>query len=234
MIPRIIHQYWSNLTGPDDPPPDVNQVIKTTRNLSRGFEHHLWNHQSILTLLEDSPRWQQTFSQMAIPSMKSDLARILVIHRFGGFYLDASCVPRFEHSVERFTNNDGASLVVAESSENSETIMNRIFAAEPENPFLEKVLKDGFEAVAQSISAKQRSVDVWNLTGVLLSNEVRGKSKLVDQVSRWTFEDTFALFTRINCLYKLNPVGRWTDLQKGKLIPIYHEQSKRRDDPNFG
>ncbi len=222
MIPRLIHQYWCNLSETDDPPADVAAVIEETAKLSHPWEHRLWNRESIGAILKSHPDLLRVFERINIPAMKSDLARILVLYEFGGLYLDASCVPRYDYSAEKFISDHAAgALIVAESSENPAILMNRLVATEAKNPHIWNILLKGFEAVSESMARGDRSIDVWSLTGCTLSDYINQHASSIEGLHRWNFEEAFALFTRVSCQYKTEPLGQWVELQSGNLIPVY-------------
>lgn len=221
VIPRILHQFWCNLTLPDHPPGDVAAVIEITRQRTMGWQHHLWNSQSIEEMLRKYPDYLKVFQVINIPAMKSDLARVLVLHEIGGLYLDAACVPRFANSAEKFIADGDPRCVVAESMKDSSVLMNRIIATEARNPYIRRVLEGSFRAVAASITAGDTSIDVWSLTGSKLTKIIRESGSLKNGVRVWAFEEAFAHFTRETCEYKEDPLGQWATLQKGEILPVY-------------
>lgn len=186
-----------------------------------GWQHHLWDSESISDLLRKFPEYLKVFRAINIPAMKSDLARILVLHEFGGLYLDAACVPRFSDSAEKFIADGDARCVVAESMKDSAVLMNRIIAAEAGNPYIMRVLDESFRAVAGSMAAGKSSIDVWALTGSKLTKVVGESAELFEGLKVWTFDEAFAHFTREPCQYKDDPAGQWAILQKGEILPVY-------------
>ena len=221
MIPRTLHQFWTNFDPPHDPPRDVAKVMEVTRRRFQGWEYHLWNSETVEDLLDSMPEYLEIFRRVKIPAMKSDLARILVLHEFGGMYLDASSYPRYEDSAQQFLGETDPSIVVAESFENSEVLMNRIVACEAGHACFRSILETSFQAVADSIESGQESIDVWGLTGITPSNELASRSETIPGLRRLTIEEVLTWFMRESCDYKNTPLGNWNVLQTGNYFPVY-------------
>ena len=85
-IPRILHVVWF---GPDPAP---QAWIDTWREKHPRWRHELWNETRIAALgLENEDQWL-SLVRRGIWDAASDVARIEVLYRFGGVYVDADSV----------------------------------------------------------------------------------------------------------------------------------------------
>lgn len=86
MIPQIIHQIWLSPPMPEK----YTAWGRMLRDLHPGWDVRLWTpvnlHDYDLTLDRYDLRGYH-------PSIVSDVFRILVVHQYGGFYLDCDCEP---------------------------------------------------------------------------------------------------------------------------------------------
>jgi hypothetical protein len=86
MIPRIIHQIWIN--------PELWPVPEFTNSWrdyasKHGWEYHLWTDKEIIEL---GLKWRACYEATNSPHNRSDIARIEILSRFGGFYFDCDFI----------------------------------------------------------------------------------------------------------------------------------------------
>lgn len=222
-IPLILHQFWCNYEAEDVPPIDVMAVLSRTKTLFRDFEYHLWNRSAINVLIERKlPRYSQIYERVNIPAMKSDLSRLIALYIYGGVYLDATITPLRGESIGRLKALiDGSALVVAESRDDPNVILNSFISVEPNNVHISSVLKSCFRSVSQSMEAQDETIDVWKLTGKQLSNYIAGNESGIQSLNRLKFCTASKVFTRISCEYKEDDYRNWDQIQSGKFYPIY-------------
>ena len=83
MIPTVLHHVWVS----DDIPQDIQDLIDTfPQHLPSGWEFKLWRMDDVKSL----PTFGYTAEWMPRAFM-CDLVRIEILHRYGGFYVDADC-----------------------------------------------------------------------------------------------------------------------------------------------
>ena len=225
-VPRIVHGYWVNYDGSNTLPKDVAQAIETTRSIFLDYDHFLWHRESCIELLKKTlPENLPWFKKLTIPAMQSDIARLLVLYKFGGIYMDASVVPRASTSVSELESVIGNSrLTVFESTESSNILMNRFIAAEKGSSAILNILEAAFTQVRSSVDAHEQSIDVWALTGSRLSNFIKHNADDIKGLNRVSFERAHSILTRRNCEYKMTDTGNWLSLQTGRLGPVYRSQ----------
>lgn len=85
-IPKIIHQIWIG----DKLPDEFAAYAAEWRRLHPDWEYRLWDGNSILS------EWQSeahTLSRCDTPAAKSDFARLLILEKYGGLYIDTDFEP---------------------------------------------------------------------------------------------------------------------------------------------
>jgi hypothetical protein len=93
MIPKIIHQLW---LGPR-PLPTYTESWKLCA-FKNDWEYRLWRDKDIDEL---ELKWRACYDAAPLFQIKSDIARIEILSRFGGFYFDCDFVSSGE-SLETF------------------------------------------------------------------------------------------------------------------------------------
>lgn len=87
MIPKIIHQTWKN----KDLPPILQEIVKHNKELltSKGYEFMLWDDDEILELIKrEYPHILKIFEATKTGVQRGDIARIILVHHYGGIYID--------------------------------------------------------------------------------------------------------------------------------------------------
>lgn len=99
FIPKIIHQTWKSASVPAH----LARWAQSWRDHHPGFQYRLWTDQEIENLLSEYfPEWQSIFRAYHQPISRIDLARYLILYRFGGIYadLDEECIRPIDDLIE--------------------------------------------------------------------------------------------------------------------------------------
>jgi mannosyltransferase OCH1-like enzyme len=94
MIPKTIHHLWINsqngTSNLSEIPPDVMDNLRSWQLLEVGYQQKVWSIEEILGFCElhKMPEIVQALSACRFPSMKADIARLLILKFFGGFWVD--------------------------------------------------------------------------------------------------------------------------------------------------
>ena len=123
-IPRIIH-----FSIPTALPLGNGDCIAAVKRLHPDWEIKLWKDPLDPAGFRLAHLWQSTTSQEHL----SDLIRLEVVHRYGGFYINNNF--DFHKSLEPFRSN---SFVIC--SEDGEVLTNAFFGATRSNPILELLI----------------------------------------------------------------------------------------------
>lgn len=83
-IPKVIHRIW--LGGPM--PPVVARYGKAWRDLHPGWLVRTWRDWDLPALTH-----QEWFDRAASPAQRADIARLELLHRYGGVYVDTDFEP---------------------------------------------------------------------------------------------------------------------------------------------
>ena len=87
MIPKIIHQTWfdNNKTLPTI----FDKMIQESKKINQNFEFKLWTDDNIEEFLSNNYKeLYEIYSKNILGVQKSDLARLAIIHYYGGIYID--------------------------------------------------------------------------------------------------------------------------------------------------
>ncbi|AWB08093.1 hypothetical protein A6A40_23955 (plasmid) [Azospirillum humicireducens] len=110
LVPRLIHQTWKTR----DVPPELLAFQRSWTGRNPGFAYRFWTDDDIGRFVaEEHPALLPVFRGYADPIARIDLARYLILRRFGGVYadLDFECLRPIDGLLE------GRSFVVGQEPE---------------------------------------------------------------------------------------------------------------------
>ncbi|GLR80821.1 glycosyltransferase (plasmid) [Azospirillum oryzae] len=164
-IPRLIHQTWKTR----DVPLEFQALQRSWIDRNSGFEYRFWTDEDIGRFIaEEHPALLPVFHGYADPIARIDLARYLILRRFGGVYadLDFECLRPIDGLLE------GRSFVVGLEPEEHGRLAKAVerglprilcpsfLASVPGHPFWDHLLDRLVEA--------RSSADVLDATGPFL------------------------------------------------------------------
>ena len=125
MIPRRIHRIW--LGGPM--PPEVAEYGQRWKELHPGWQVRTWRDWDLPAL-----RHQVCFDLATTPAASADIARLELLQRFGGLYVDTDAEPLrpFDPLLEESTCFLGR--------EDDRWIATGVIGATPHHPFVNRLL----------------------------------------------------------------------------------------------
>jgi len=82
-IPKIMHQLW---IGPHPPP---QKELDSWREQHPDWEYMFWDETALKTHFPDGLHNQAQFDAISEWNGKCDIARYEILHKFGGFFIDA-------------------------------------------------------------------------------------------------------------------------------------------------
>ena len=106
MIPKIIHQLWINPNREDfndgsqlqGIPPEVERQCMKWWSLYPTYLYRLWSLEEILATADDDQmvgkRVRAVILSLRFPAAQADVARLLLLRTFGGFWVDLKLEPR--------------------------------------------------------------------------------------------------------------------------------------------
>jgi glycosyltransferase involved in cell wall biosynthesis len=164
-IPRLIHQTWKTR----DVPPEFQALQRSWIGCNPGFTYRFWTDGDIGRFVaEEHPALLPVFRGYADPIARIDLARYLILRRFGGVYadLDFECLRPIDGLLE------GRSFVVGREPEEHSRLAKAVerglphilcpsfLASVPDHPFWDHLLDRLVEA--------RHCPDVLDATGPFL------------------------------------------------------------------
>jgi mannosyltransferase OCH1-like enzyme len=196
VIPRIIHHVWID---PDFQPStlqtvpmDVLDNLLAWTNLETNYRQKIWLIHEIIDLCQ-----KQNLHDIAtairscrFPSMKADIARLLLLQVFGGFWADLKLHPNLRF-LDRFSGYD---LVLTEHFPKDDLpdptghISNSFIGAVPSNPVIVRALQTVVENVNNRMAGSIYHVSgATNLMNAIKEVGERGAYFLLPHQTAWDY-----------------------------------------------
>ncbi len=217
-IPRLIHQTWKSR----DLPPEFQALQCSWIDRNPGFEYRFWTDEDIGRFIaEEHPALLPVFHGYADPIARIDLARYLILRRFGGVYadLDFECLRPIDGLLE------GRSFVVGLEPEEHGGLAKAVerglprilcpsfLASVPGHPFWDHLLDRLVEA--------RSCADVLDATGPFLLTRAHADYE-------WARHEDGAAAVTVLPPELLYPVTK-EDCWSGRLFdPVFWERATRR------
>ena len=180
-IPKIIHQIWVGKTGTSVQPPErYGPYTDSLRKMNPDFKYRMWLDDDINSLIQkDYAEFWKIYNQLPYPIMKADMARWIVLHKYGGVYSDLDFIGLKPLSGlwEKYPDND--IILVCEPKHilsGNNKCNNGFIQSIPQHPAVLGVVK----TIAARCGARgfaKGHVDVINTTG---------PGAVFDSMSQWT------------------------------------------------
>jgi mannosyltransferase OCH1-like enzyme len=126
-IPKLVHRIWLG----SELPAEFSENTKAWKTSFPDYQLKTWNETSLIELGMPEP-----FFTGLTYAERSDVARYVVLHRFGGIYADCDALP-----LKRFDYLWAPSDTLICFQESDDLICNGAFAASPGNPALALITK---------------------------------------------------------------------------------------------
>lgn len=217
MIPKIIHQTWS-----DDPLPQILKYIRD-ENIKllkdKGYEFILWTDEMILKLInENYPNFYKIYNSAKTGVQRGDIARLMIIYHYGGIYIDLDILilKDIENIIDFTKDRFNISLEPSEQTKyiyNTDTyICNAFFASNKNNRFLHNLLFSIPETI--------------DLRGYNLFNkfDIFGGGYITDKYTNSTLGDHVNIIYDRELIYPINDLklnnlitcsGDWSSVKNG-------------------
>ena len=147
MIPKIIHQTWfdNNKTLPTI----FDKMIQESKKNNQDFEFKLWTDDNIEEFLSNNYKELYIiYSKNILGVQKSDLARLAIIHYYGGIYIDLDIL-LLKNLNDLFDFNKNLLYISYEPNEQTKYvwnmenyICNAFFACNKNNIIIENIIKN--------------------------------------------------------------------------------------------
>lgn len=220
MIPKIIHQTWSdNLL-----PPIIKNICEENAKLlkDKGYEIKLWTDSDIMSLIKENyPDFFNIYTSAKTGVQRGDISRIIIIYHFGGIYIDLDVLVMrdFAELLDMTSNKfyvsyepSGQTMALYNSNR---YICNAFFAANKNNRFVHKLLRN----IPNYLN--QYGMNVFN------KFDVFGGSYFLSNINKYKnegFEDDIFIIEDRELIYPINDlkfdglsftVSDWTCVRRG-------------------
>ena len=188
-IPALLHQIWVG------PRPAPMPWIETWREINPEFEHRLWTEKDVDDLRLAHVRLYRDFMEAGLYDGAADVARVEILHRFGGVYADADSIalrPLVEAlfmRAEFFAPREPVDI--GDPLSHGELISNAFMGSVPGHPVLTDYL--------HRLSGVRARRPMWCTTGPgALTRSLAGwGSPRVRRLPAWTFFTTSIAGARV-------------------------------------
>jgi mannosyltransferase OCH1-like enzyme len=133
-IPMVIHQIWkdNDLSSYPKYPSYYNWT-------ARNYSVKLWSEEKVRKLVKEEYEWLwQRYMTLPYDIQRADAARLIILHKEGGIYMDLDCYPESEGSLplNRWMNAD---LVLPMTTDRT-SLSNFFIMSAPQSDFLDFAL----------------------------------------------------------------------------------------------
>ena len=98
MIPHIIHHIWFNFNDSSKDaklPWKYRKQRNVLKKMNKEYTYMLWTESKAIAMVKKYyPQYYKAFTSLPEPIEKVDTFKYLVLHQFGGIYLDVDIVSR--------------------------------------------------------------------------------------------------------------------------------------------
>lgn len=169
-VPRVLHQVWIG----DLPAPPAIEAWRR-HCAAHGMDYRLWDADALLSEGFDAhPSFRDMMARKDYPGA-ADVARYLVLEKFGGLYMDADWYPaRDDAGFEDFIALVGFTAIAADiprlTSAGGLLIANAFIATPPRHPVIRRVI----EAMPGVMAALPDAPAWWSTGPLIFTNACRG------------------------------------------------------------
>jgi mannosyltransferase OCH1-like enzyme len=150
----IIHQLFGFLGDTEMPKMfSDNQILVKKFCKDNDYEYKLWTPTDVNEILEDYSKYIDMYDNVRYPIQKVDIIRFLILHKYGGVYLDLDIQPK----IEKLKNYSFACCYRYVHKNNKFLYEIEVLQSDTKNPILLNYL----DYVKTQISEKN-NIDVYN------------------------------------------------------------------------
>ncbi len=130
MIEKNIHQIW---VGENKLEEKFVKCTNEIKSMHKDWNYYLWNEENILSL----GMRKEYLDKLRCPAERADIIRLIVLYKFGGFYLDIDfkLIRPLDDLLKHKEN-----FIIAELKKNR--VNNAFLASKKSNPYVLKMIKD--------------------------------------------------------------------------------------------
>lgn len=141
-IPKIIHQIWLDKNGEDEQVPErYEYLIEKLKSTNPDYEYKLWKNSDVDRLLEQPQyeKYSDAYHDLRFVISKVDFARMVILHHYGGFYVDLDF--EFLRPLRELINqHEDKEIILARESDYYEDRYRKLYdgflGCVPQHPFI--------------------------------------------------------------------------------------------------
>ena len=166
----IVHQIFINFYNLEEMPELFitcqKKVLKWVEE--NNYSYRLWDKKSCDRLIQKYPEFIEMYNSVKYPIMKVDIIRFIILHYYGGLYLDLDCEP----SITRLKKYDFACAKTLKHKDirKGDKIKNKLYEIEIlQSCPCNNILTDYLKYVKKQIEEKDKIkvYDTWKVRYVL-------------------------------------------------------------------
>lgn len=188
MIPRIFHRIWVGGTMPEE----FIATGQTWLDMNPGWDMILWTDDNMIQLKNQAiyDAAPQIVDSRLVGRMRSNIARLEILHKYGGVYIDCDFVALKPIPDEYLSEP----FFLARENENF--VNNGIIGSIPKHPYLSKLIREIPISVATQPGKPSNVTTGPHLLTRLLPKSI--KVIPTEQVYPYTWRDTLTGQTELN------------------------------------
>lgn len=184
MIPKIIHQIWSDI---DEPlPSSFRNLSKTWKEYHPEWQYEFWDNDRMNSFIRRFyPQYEDVYNRFPYHIQRWDAIRYLILDQMGGMYVDFDyeCLENIEPLLaERTCVFAMEPNLHAELFNKAMVFNNALMASVPAHPFMEKVIEYVFSNEPLQYDISDKMTCVLNTTGPWMLGELYSKFEDKDSI----------------------------------------------------
>jgi mannosyltransferase OCH1-like enzyme len=196
MVPKIIHHVWIDPRDQPDYkstiPPEIQDNLLSWRTLEVGYRQTVWQLPDILDICKNQKKTRivQALQSCRFPSMQADIARLMLLWIFGGFWVDLK-LHLNRRFLDRLADND---LILTEHFPKIDLpspdgrLSSSFIGAVPGNLVIAKALASAVRNVNHRMRGSIYHVTgATNLEAALLNTKNPGKYLMLSHQTAWDY-----------------------------------------------
>lgn len=227
MIPKILIQFWHD---PSSLPEIISHAMEATKEQNRDYKYIFADDEFMYKFI--SARYQDSVLQLyrhnRIPASRADLARLMLLYEYGGFYVDASM--ELTGSLDQF-NGSGTDLFIVlrddaerhKANPKKANAINGFIGVKPKSDFIKWCI----ERVIRNLVTGENNQKVNISTGPNIINQAlieMSEMMCVKKVGMKELLNDFLIYRRV-----AGVSNKWTSIQRDGIInPDVYKSSGRR------
>lgn len=184
MIPKIIHQIWSDKQKPL--PKACEELTQTWKNNHPEWDYRFWNEALLDAFIHDNfPEYEQRYRSLSHDIQRWDVIRYLILYQMGGVYVDIDyeCLMPIDSLL---ANHTCCFAREAEAQFQGDTcgayIQNAFMASELGHPFIKELIDCVFGEKYEIPGGMSGMNEVLFTTGPIMASRVYFNSTHKDLV----------------------------------------------------